>query len=111
MVDGSPEVPVFVSPGIRKTLVENGIDLAEALRREGYNVSTRLAADGEGSEGHKDVALILVASAAVITAATPVLIRIIEALSPQSVVLKRRQKQETLIKGLGLEVRYRNEST
>ena len=90
MPSNSEEVRIFLSPGVRGVLADNATDLEALLRSHGHEVQTRLAADPDAKEGEKDVALILVASAAVIAAATPLLTRLLETLGNRPVVVTRK---------------------
>ena len=140
MSTDSEEVHVFLSPGIKALLAENATDLEGLLRSHGHDVQARLAAGPNASQGEKDVALILVASAAVIAAATPLLTRLLETLGNRPVVVTRKVprkirtkdgklktkwieetevktvqkakvKQETQLKGLGFEISLKSETS
>jgi hypothetical protein len=82
-----------LSPEVEQMLVENEIDLEAALRERGLDARlSRAANPAKSSESQtKDVSLVLLASAAVIVAATPLLREIIQTVSRRSVVINHRK--------------------
>lgn len=88
-------LPIFLSPGIKSLLAENDTDLAQLLRAEGYEFDSAIAGDPT-KPGQKDVALILIASAALIAAATPVITRLLETLANKPIVVTKRVPQEVV---------------
>ncbi|NEP80071.1 MAG: hypothetical protein F6K17_15540 [Okeania sp. SIO3C4] len=85
-------IPIFIltSPDVKELLADNQIDLVEVLQKEGINVSQEFAQDPtvDPKSGHKDVATVIMASAVLILAITPVLSKVIAALSHKKVVVK-----------------------
>lgn len=99
------EVSIFLSPEVRSVLSENQTDVSEILRHEGLNFETRLATP-RGSVGQKDAALILIATAAVIASATPILSRALEALSNKRPKIEKHKIGAT---GLGISLQFETE--
>lgn len=89
------QVPILLSSGVRALLAENEVDLPQLLRNEGLDIKAGIAADGNGALGEKDVALILIASAAVIAAATPIITRLIETLGNQPIIVRKKNSSNS----------------
>src|SRR5580693_4011186 len=86
--EGLQEVFVYLPDEVARFLAENGENLADLLRREGLAVNARLEVDPAEPSGSRDLTLVLLATAAVITALTPTLTRIISAISNRPVLAK-----------------------
>jgi hypothetical protein len=86
------QVFCFLSQEIEALLAENQTDVVELLRHEGLDVSKGFAQvlNLRVESGHKEAVSVIVASAAVILALTPVLSRVIEALSHRPVVVEEQ---------------------
>ncbi len=80
---------VFASPEIQLLLADNQVDLADLLKKEGISVSQGLAQDPAISNAsiHKDPATVIFASAALALSLTPIITKVIAALSHKSVVV------------------------
>jgi hypothetical protein len=87
------ELVVYASPEVEELLADNEIDLVELLRSEGLEVSRGSVTEGipVAEAGLKEPVTILLASAAVIASLTPIISRVISALSHKRVVTKERQ--------------------
>jgi hypothetical protein len=87
-----PKEPVFVfaSSEVREILADNEIDLVDVLRSQGFDVSTGFASDPASAKnsGYKDPATVILASAALVAALTPVISKIISALAHKAVVVQ-----------------------
>jgi hypothetical protein len=86
------QVFCFLSPEIEALLAENQTDVVELLRHEGLDVSKGFAQalNLSTESGHKEPVSVIIASAAVIVALTPVLSRVIEVLSHRPVVVEEQ---------------------
>ncbi len=86
------QIYVFLSPEIEALLADNGTNVAELLQSEGLPVqqafATNPATDTAG--GSKEPVTIILATAAVVVALTPVLIRLIERLTSKPIILKEK---------------------
>jgi hypothetical protein len=86
------EVFIFLSPEIQELLADNHVDLVDLLHHEGVNVRRGLGQDPTqiACSGYKEPATTIIASAAFVAALTPILTRVIEALSHKSVVVQEQ---------------------
>jgi hypothetical protein len=83
---------IDLDPDIQALVADNFINIEKALNRAGYNVKVELASQPERQANpSKEPATVLIATAAVILAATPVLREIIQAVSRRPIVLKRQR--------------------
>lgn len=80
---------VFASPEIEELLADNQIDLVELLKQEGIHVDKGFAKDPTitAKAGQKDPTGILLGTAAIILALTPILSKTITAISRKNVVV------------------------
>jgi hypothetical protein len=83
------EVFVFLSPEIQELLADNQVDLVDLLRQEGIDVQRGFAQDPTNSAdaGHKEPVTVIIAAAALVVALTPLLTKLIEALSHEAVLV------------------------
>lgn len=88
-VEDQQQVFVYLSPDVQELFADNQTDLVELLQHEGVDVRRGFASDPTASveSGHKEPATIIIASAALVAALTPLLVRAIEALSHKTVVV------------------------
>lgn len=84
------QIFIFTSPEIQELLADNQLDLVELLKQEGFDVSRGFAKDPTDSVGstQKDPTGVILASAALILAITPLVSKILTALSRRSVVTR-----------------------
>lgn len=84
------QIFLFASPEIEEILINNQIDLVELLQQEGIEVRKEFAKDPatDANSGHKDVTAVILASAALVLAITPIISKVIEALSHKKVLVK-----------------------
>lgn len=84
------EVFLFPSPEVQALLADNGTDLVELLKREGVEVRRGFATDPAASaaSGHKDPATVIIASAALVAALTPILSQALAALTHKTLVVR-----------------------
>jgi hypothetical protein len=83
-------VELLLSREVEELLADNGINLAELLARHGTGLRVELAtATGVGASRDKDVAAVLVATAAVIASATPLIIHAFNRLTARPVLVTR----------------------
>jgi hypothetical protein len=89
----SDRLYISFDPEIEALLADNFIDLEGALRQAGHDVTLEHTSrpGGRAASAGKEPATILVATAAVILAATPVIREIIQSVSRRPVVLKQRR--------------------
>jgi hypothetical protein len=88
-MEGQQEVFVFLSPEIQELLADNQTDLVDLLRQEGVDVRSGFVQDPSSSSdaGHKEPVTVILASAALVLALTPLLTKLIEALSHEAVIV------------------------
>lgn len=84
--------PVFVfsSTEVQELLADNHIDLVDILKREGVDVERGFEADparGAGT-GYKDVPTVILATAALIVALTPIVSRIVGTLAHRTALVR-----------------------
>lgn len=84
------EVSFFVDPEIERLLIENGTDVPSLLRREGFDVRQSSGSLAAESTGEREPVTVLLATAAVIVAMTPILREIIRTLSRRDVMVTER---------------------
>jgi hypothetical protein len=87
----SDEVQVILdlSPEAQRLLDQQGVDLAQELRRELPSIRISLQADPAASTGRKDVVAVITATAGLVTATAslvvalrPIILRILDMISP-----------------------------
>jgi hypothetical protein len=91
-VEGQGKLVILASPEIRELLADNEIDLVELLRAEGLEVRSGSASENipEAKDGLKEPVTILLASAAVIASLTPIISRVISALTHKRLITKEQ---------------------
>ena len=79
----SEEVKVILelSSDVQTLLEEQGIDLYQELQQE-LPIHLRKQSDPEASSGRKDLATVILATASLVSALTPVIIRILNQITP-----------------------------
>ena len=82
------DIYIYPSPEIQELLADNNINLADLLKQEGVDITSRLGTDPTGDKHSKDSTTILMASAAVALALTPILYKVINALTHKTVVVR-----------------------
>jgi hypothetical protein len=84
-VPGTTQLFILADPEIQALLADNETSLAELLAREGIQISAGTAPNPASREGvrEKEPVSILIGTAAVIVALTPIILRAISALSPR----------------------------
>lgn len=84
---------ISFDPEIEALIADNFIDLGAALRQAGHDVKIEHTSlpGGRGASTTKEPATVLIATAAVILAATPVIHQIIQSVSRRPIVLKQRR--------------------
>jgi hypothetical protein len=84
------EIFIFASPEIQELLADNQLDLVELLKQEGIEVGKGFAKDptASGDSTQKDPTGIILASAALILAITPLISKVLTALSRRSIVIR-----------------------
>lgn len=94
-MESEKTVFLYPDPEIQTLLADNETDLVALLRREGLNVRSGSATEPglPTVARHKEPASVVVASAALIAALTPALVRLIEALSHRSVFVEEKVLQ------------------
>jgi hypothetical protein len=94
-MESEKTVFLYPDPEIQALLADNETDLVDLLRREGLNVRSGPETEPGLPIGlrHKEPASVIVASAALIAALTPALVRLIEALAHRSVVVEEKVLQ------------------
>jgi hypothetical protein len=86
------EVFVFLSPDVERFLIDNEIDIRELISRTGQRVDVRRGTDpASTSAGSKEPVTILLASAAIIAVATPLLRDLLHTLSGRDAVIRERR--------------------
>lgn len=86
------QIYVFLSPEVQQVLLDHETDIEELLRRADSVATVATGSDpAADSTGKKEPAIILLASAAVIAAATPLLREVIQALAGRHTVLTERR--------------------
>lgn len=78
---------VFISPDILDTLLDNNVDLLDLLRNEGIEPRKALELD-PAAIGEKEPATVLIASAALIVSLSPIIARVIQAITSRKVVVR-----------------------
>lgn len=89
-MENQEPVFVFASPEIQEILTDNQISIVDILRQKGFDVSEGFAQDpaqGAGS-GYKDAATIILASAGLIAALTPIISQVISTLAHRAVLVR-----------------------
>ena len=84
------QIFLFTSPDIKEVLADNKIDLVEILKQEGIQLSQEFAKDPTENVKSRDreATAVILASAALILAITPILSKVIAALSHKKVIVK-----------------------
>jgi hypothetical protein len=86
------ETYLFVTPEFTRFLADNDIGLSDLLRQAGLDAEVRLGKDPATDDaGHKEPATIILASAALIAAATPLLREVIRNLTGRESVVRERR--------------------
>jgi hypothetical protein len=87
--DDQVEIFLFPSREVREVLADNETDVAELLERNGVRVVQRVVPDPRPVRGasYREPVTVLLASAALVAALTPILARAIESLSRKRVVV------------------------
>jgi hypothetical protein len=91
-MESDQQVFCFLSPEIDALLADNDTSIVELLRHEGLNVS-QVSAERwppTTSLGYKEPVSLIIASAAVAVALTPILTRVIETLSRRPVIVEEQ---------------------
>jgi hypothetical protein len=99
------EVYLFVDPEIERLLADNHTDLIALLQRQGVEVERSAAPSTPTERGHKEPATIILASAALITALTPVIRKILSNLSRKDPVIVEELVPEPVEDSRGIPVR------
>jgi hypothetical protein len=85
------QVFLFLSPEVDRFLTENGVTTRELLGKANLKVGIQLGDNpASSSAGEKEPATILLASAALVAAATPILRELIRGLSGREAVVRER---------------------
>lgn len=89
-MENQTQIFLFLSPDIEELLIDNETDLVELLQQEGIEVNQGFLKDPtkDAQSGHKDPTTVILASAALILAITPIVSKVIAALSHKKVVIK-----------------------
>lgn len=84
------ELFIFISPEVQELLVDNQIDLVELLKQEGLEVAKGFSKDPTASADstQKDPTGIILATSALVLAITPLISKILTALSRRSIVTR-----------------------
>jgi hypothetical protein len=84
---------IHFSPEVERDIADNALDIPAVLKTRGLQLQLQRAADPavRGDNALKDTALVLVATASVIAAATPLLKEVIQAISRRTVLVKDRK--------------------
>ena len=80
----SKEVKVILelSDDVQTLLEEQGIDLYQELQQELPSIHLQKQSDPEAPSGRRDLATVILATASLVTALTPVIIRILNQITP-----------------------------
>lgn len=76
------QVILDLSPDAQALLDQQGIDLPRELQQELPGLQISLQADPAAPAGTRDIVAIITATAALITALTPIILRILDMISP-----------------------------
>ena len=89
-MEDQTQIFLFLSPDIQELLIDNEIDLVELLQKEGIELNKSFGKDPttDAKFGHKDAVTIILASAALVLAITPIISKVIAALSHKKVLVK-----------------------
>jgi len=89
-MEGQTQIFFFISHDIEELLIDNGIDLVEFLQQEGIEVNQDFATDPttDSKSSYRDPTTIILASAALVLAITPIISKLIAALSHKKVLIK-----------------------
>jgi len=81
---------VFASPEIQEILTDNQISIVDILRQKGFDVSEGFAQDPaqEAGSGYKDPATVILASAGLVAALTPIISQVIATLAHRAVLVR-----------------------
>ena len=95
-MDDREKIYLSISPDVGKFLADNGFTIAELLAKANLDAELSLGEDPTlAGSGRKDPATIILASAAAIAAATPLLRQLIGALAGRPAVIRERQLVQT----------------
>lgn len=89
-VEKREEVFVFATPEIQALLADNGVDITELLQQDGQDVTksfSRNPAEGDES-GYKEPTTVILASAALVVALTPIVKNLISALTHKKIIVR-----------------------
>jgi len=81
---------LFASPDIEAIFADNGTDIVELLKREGCEVERGVAQDpakANSGDSTREIATIILASAALVAALTPILLKILQSLTYKDVMV------------------------
>ena len=83
------ELFVFASPEVAELLADNSTNLVELLQQEGVAVRRGSAPDpaADPSAGSKEPATVILASAAVVAAITPLIVKVVERLTRKTALV------------------------
>lgn len=87
----SSSVFIFLDRELDEVLVENGVDLVEALRDQGLAVERGSEADPAAAEGTKEAALVILATGVTFALLGQAIARVVEALNQKPVVVTKRE--------------------
>jgi hypothetical protein len=88
-VEDQRELYVFASPEMEELLADNRTDLVELLQQEGVAVRRGSAPDpaADPTAGSKEPTTVILASAAVVAAITPLIIKVVERLTRKTALV------------------------
>ncbi len=83
------EAFIFAAPEVEQLLADNGTSIDELLRRQGYEVDRGTTGNPatDADKGTREIATTILASAALVAAMTPILMKIIQSLTYKGVVV------------------------
>ncbi len=84
------ELFVFASPDIEAIFTENGTSIVDLLKREGYEVEQGAKQDpakAASGDSTREIATTILASAALVAALTPLILKVIQSLTYKDIVV------------------------
>jgi hypothetical protein len=89
-MDNQEPIFVFASSEIQDILADNQIDIVDVLRAEGFDLQRSLARNPaqKYGPGYKEPATVILATAALVAALTPVISKLISALAHKAVLVQ-----------------------
>ncbi|MBR0948577.1 hypothetical protein [Bradyrhizobium liaoningense] len=98
MTDAADGTFIRLSPGVQRLLEENGVSLKDIIGQHSFAPGEvqQVADPGLQNEGTKEVATIILASAAAVAVLTPLIIRAIDTISRRPVVVEDVELAPTL---------------